>query len=216
MYRILKRFLDLVLAVLALLIVLPFFIIIIVILKFTGEGEVFYLQKRIGYKNQYFFIFKFATMLKNSLNLGTGSITLKDDFRVTKFGKILRKTKLNELPQILNVIKGDLSIVGPRPLVDSTFNAYEKETQNNIYNVKPGITGIGSIIFRDEETLISEANDPHLFYKQNIAPLKGKVELWYQKNASLYIDLKIIFLTAWVIFFTKSKLYNKWFKKLPK
>ena len=137
---------------------------------------------------------------------GYGSITLQNDFRVTKFGKILRKTKLNELPQIINILKGDISIVGPRPLVLNDFKAYPKNIQDIIYDVKPGLTGLGSLIFRDEEKIISENSDhknPHKYYKKYIAPYKGSLELYYQKNKSLILDFKIIFLTALVIIFQK-------------
>ena len=103
------------------LILLPLLLPIAVLLRFTAEGEIFYLQERIGYKNSKFKIWKFATMLKNSLDIGTGSITLENDFRVTKFGKFLRKTKINELPQIYNVIKVDISIVGPRPILEQDW-----------------------------------------------------------------------------------------------
>jgi lipopolysaccharide/colanic/teichoic acid biosynthesis glycosyltransferase len=216
MYKILKRLLDLFIAGITFVIFLPLFIPIVIGQKLTGEGYVFYFQKRIGYKNTYFYIWKFATMLKDSPNMGTGSITLRNDPRVTPMGKFLRPTKLNEFPQVINVLKGDLSIVGPRPLVDRTFNAYSKEVQELIYNVKPGITGIGSIVFRDEESLISNSNEnPHIFYKRVIAPYKGTLELWYQKNASMYTDIMIIFLTAWAIIFKSSQLHYKIFKNLP-
>ena len=218
MYGFFKRLLDLVVSSISLIILLPIFIPIIIVLRFSGEGEVFYFQERYGFHNSKFQIFKFATMLKNSINMGTGSITLKNDPRVTKVGFFLRKTKINELPQIINILKGDISLVGPRPLVTKTFNAYSEEIQKKIYNVKPGLTGIGSIIFRDEESIISDVSneDPHDFYKRVIAPYKGELELWYQKNKSLFLDLQLIFMTAWVILFPTSKLYKKWFKDLPK
>ena len=150
--------------------------------------------------------------------MGTGSITLQNDPRVTKIGSFLRKTKINELPQIINILKGDISLVGPRPLVTKTFEAYTEDVQAKIYNVKPGLTGIGSIIFRDEESIISAVKDedPHQFYKRVIAPYKGDLELWYQNNNSFVLDLKLIFMTAWVILFPNSRLYEKWFKDLPK
>lgn len=155
-------------------------------------------------------------MLKNSPNMGTGSITLRNDPRITPMGGFLRKTKINELPQIINIIKGDISLVGPRPLVDRTFNAYTEEVQNKVYNVKPGLTGIGSIVFRDEEALVSNYNgDPHEFYRNKIAPYKGALEMWYQQNASFLLDLKLIFLTAWVVLFPKSDLVYQTFKDLP-
>ncbi len=218
MYNFFKRLLDIIVSFIALIILLPVFIPIIIILRFSAEGEVFFFQERYGIYNSRFQIWKFATMLKNSMNIGTGSITLKSDPRVTKIGSFLRKTKINELPQIINILKGDISLVGPRPLVSKTFLAYNTEIQSKIYNVKPGLTGIGSIIFRDEESIISsiKEEDPHKFYKRVIAPYKGKLEMWYQENCTFLLDLQLIFLTAWVILFSDSKLYEKWFKDLPK
>ncbi len=187
------------------------------ILKFTGEGEIFYLQKRLGYLNNEFKIIKFATMVKNSPNIGTGSLTLRDDPRVLPFGKFLRKSKINELPQIFNVIIGNMSIVGPRPQMKVDFDKFPPKKRNEIYKSKPGITGIGSIIFRDEEKWISNFNgDKHEFYKNKIAPYKTEVELWYYKNQSIFVDFKLVILTAWVIIFTNSDYVERIFKSLPK
>ena len=218
MYSFLKRLLDIIVSFITLLILLPLFIPIVIALRLTAAGEVFYFQERIGLNNSRFQIWKFATMLKNSMNMGTGSITLQNDFRVTPIGKFLRKTKINELPQIINILKGDISLVGPRPLVTKTFSAYSAEVQEQIYKVKPGLTGIGSIIFRDEESIISAVKDedPHEFYKRVIAPYKGELEMWYQDHRTFFLDLQLIFMTAWVILFPESRLYEKWFKDLPK
>ena len=218
MYKFSKRSLDIITSLLALVILSPLLLPIVIVLSLSGEGYVFYFQERIGMKRVTFKIIKFATMLKDSPNLGSGSITLAGDWRVTKPGRFLRKTKINELPQILNILKGDISLVGPRPLVKKTFSAYSEEIQSKIYNVKPGLTGIGSIIFRDEESIISSIKDedPHEFYKRIIAPYKGELEMWYQQHNSFFLDLQLIFLTAWVIIFPSSKLYEKWFKDLPK
>ena len=131
MYSFLKRLLDIIVSFITLIILLPLFIPIVVALRLTAEGEVFYFQDRIGLNNSRFQIWKFATMLKNSMNMGTGSITLQNDFRVTPIGKFLRKTKINELPQIINILKGDISLVGPRPLVTKTFSAYSAEVFND-------------------------------------------------------------------------------------
>jgi lipopolysaccharide/colanic/teichoic acid biosynthesis glycosyltransferase len=216
MYLIFKRLLDLVISLIGMIVLLPLFAVLVVILRFTAEGEVFYFQKRIGFKNKNFDIWKFATMLKNSASKGSGTITLRNDPRVTGIGKFLRKSKLNELPQIINVLKGDLSVVGPRPLDDKAFNAYPEEIRNLVYNSKPGITGVGSIVFRDEERWISASSlPPRVFYTKHIAPHKGALEIWYLNNASFFTDLKIIFLTAWVIIFTESNLIYKVFKDLP-
>lgn len=214
MYKLIKRITDILIATIALILLSPIVIPSIIILFFTGEHRVFYFQKRMGYKNKLFNIWKFATMLKNSPNMGTGEITLRNDYRVTTFGKILRMTKVNELPQVVNVFKGDMSIVGPRPLMEVSFKQYPDEVQQKIYNSKPGMTGIGSLIFRDEEKIVSDAPDPRAMYII-IYRYKGKLELWYQEHASLYTDFMIIFLTAWSILFPKNKLTNKVFKDLP-
>lgn len=215
MYFFIKRFFDFLFSLIALAILSPLLIPIIIILKLTGEHEVFYFQKRIGYKNKEFNIAKFATMMKNSPNIGTGEITLRNDPRVTPIGKFLRKTKINELPQIINVLIGDMSIVGPRPLMKKSFDLYAPEVQASIYITRPGITGIGSVIFRDEEKIISESKDIQATYKQ-VFQYKGKVEMWYQKRISFYTDFMIIFLTAWCIIFPHSQLVYRVFPSLPK
>ncbi|RYY49523.1 MAG: sugar transferase [Chitinophagaceae bacterium] len=215
MYRSAKRVLDIIIASLALILLSPVLIPVSIILLFTGEKEVFYFQKRIGYHNRPFDIYKFATMLKNSPNIGTGEITLRNDPRVTAFGKFLRMSKINELPQVINVLKGDMSIVGPRPLMQVSFDIYNEEVQQKIYLSKPGITGIGSVVFRDEEKIVSEAVDPKEAYTNLIYPYKGRLELWYLENASLITDLKIIFLTGWSILFPQNNLIEKLFKNLP-
>ncbi len=215
MYPFLKRCIDLLLATIALIILSPILIPVVIILKLTGEHEIFYFQERVGYKNKLFNIWKFATMLKNSPSIGTGEITLRNDPRVMPFGAFLRKTKINELPQVINVLRGDMSIVGARPLMIVSFELYDEQVKSTIYNLPPGITGLGSLIFRDEEKLISNAADPREMYKQ-IYPYKGQLEMWYQQHASLWVDAKIIFLTAWSIVFSNNNLADKFFKNLPK
>jgi lipopolysaccharide/colanic/teichoic acid biosynthesis glycosyltransferase len=217
MYPFIKRFFDICISIIVLLILSPLLLPIAIALRLTGEGYIFYRQRRIGFQNQYFDILKFATMLKNSPNMGTGSITLRNDPRLLPMGKFLRKTKINELPQVINVLIGNMSWVGPRPLVDKTFNAYSQEIRHKVYVSKPGITGIGSVIFRDEEELISNAKlPPHEFYEQTIAPYKGELEIWYNRHKNFGVDFLILFLTAWVVVFPKSKLMYKIFRDLPK
>jgi lipopolysaccharide/colanic/teichoic acid biosynthesis glycosyltransferase len=212
----LKRIIDILLALIALLILLPVFIPVMLVLLFSGEHEVFYLQKRVGYKNIPFKIWKFTTMVKNSVNMGTGSLTIRNDPRVLPFGRLLRKTKINELPQIVNVLIGNMSIVGARPQLQVDFDTFSASVQAKIYNTPPGITGVGSIIFRDEEKWVSEApGDKHEFYRDHIAPYKGEVEMWYQENISLYTDVMLIVITAWVIVSPESELIFKVFKSLP-
>ena len=212
-----KRLIDLFISIVSLIILFPLLFTVIIILKFTGEGEVFYLQKRLGFLNKKFYIIKFATMQKNSPSIGSGSLTLREDPRVLPFGKILRKSKINELPQIFNVIAGSMSIVGPRPQMQVDFDKFPIYKRNKIYKSKPGITGIGSIIFRDEEKWISDFDgDKHQFYKDKIAPYKAEVEIWYYHNQSIILDFKLIFLTAWVIIFPNSNIIDKFLKSLPK
>jgi len=211
-----KRLIDILLSLISITVFLPFGIIIIIILKLTGEGEIFYFQKRVGLYGNDFYLYKFATMMKNSSKIGTKNITLRNDPRVLPFGKLLRKTKLNEMPQIMNVIKGDLSIVGPRPLTRDHYNMIPDIYRKKIKKIKPGITGIGSIIFRDEEYLISNNDDPEKFYKEKIAPYKGQLEYWYFDNKSILIDIKIILITVIVIIFPKSNVHKKFFDDLPK
>lgn len=216
MYKYIKRFFDFLFSLIALIILSPLLLPIMIIMKFTGEHYIFYFQKRIGYKNKYFDIWKFATMLKNSPNMGTGTITLRNDPRLLPLGKFLRKSKINELPQIINVLIGNMSIVGPRPLVDKTFNAYPEAIRPHIYDSKPGITGVGSVFFRDEEALISASGrPPHEYYEAVVAPYKGELEIWYNRRKSFYVDFMLIFLTVWVVLFPKSKLMFRIFKDLP-
>ena len=218
MYELVKRVFDFIVALIVISILLPFLIPISIVLRCTAEGEIFYTQERMGFKNHKFKIFKFATMLKDSLNLGTGSITLTGDFRVTSIGKYLRSSKINELPQLYNILKGDISIVGPRPVLEQDWLLYPDIVRDKIYDVKPGLTGIGSIIFRDEESIVSNIkdDDPHIYFKRVIAPFKGELEIWYQEHRSFLLDFKLILMTAWVILIPATKLYEKWFKDLPK
>ena len=147
MYLFIKRFIDIILATLALVILSPILIPCMVILLLTGEHEIFYFQKRIGYGNKPFYIWKFATMVKNSPNMGTGAFTLRNDPRVTKFRKFLRMSKINELPQIINVLKGDMSLVGPRPKI--------VEHQLGVLPCRPGITGAATLVFANEEGVLA-------------------------------------------------------------
>lgn len=216
MYRIIKRLADIIVSVIAILLFLPFLIPIALLLKLTGEGYIFYYQDRIGYKNTKFQIWKFATMLKASPALGTGSITLQNDWRLTPMGKFLRSTKINEVPQVVNILLGDMSIIGPRPLMEVDFLKFSAEVQAVFYNVRPGLTGIASVIFRDEEQFYSNTDmDPHAYDEKYIAPYKGDLEIWYQQHCSLKTDLLITFLTVVVVFAPKNQWVYKFFKDLP-
>jgi lipopolysaccharide/colanic/teichoic acid biosynthesis glycosyltransferase len=217
MYPVVKRFFDIVFSLLAIIILLPLFIPIIILLLLTGEHEVFFRQDRVGFHNEIFRIWKFATMLRNSPNMGSGDVTTRNDPRVTKMGQFLRISKLNELPQLINILTGDMSFVGPRPLMKAGFDRYSDEMKAKVYQAKPGLTGIGSIVFRDEELIITRSTlPPHECYRQVILPYKGAVEVWYQQHISFFTDCMILFLTGWYIVFSNSNLVYKVFPSLPR
>ena len=210
-----ERFFDIFFSGLALLVLSPLLMPIIFILRFSGEGEIFFLQERIGKGGKVFKLLKFATMLKNSPNIGTGSVTMKDDPRVLPVGKFLRKTKINELPQLLNIFFGDMSIIGPRPLTAQTFGSYSLETQEIVKKVRPGLSGIGSIIFRGEEEIMHGESASIDFYNNIIAPYKGSLEEWFVSKKGIYIYFLAIFITAWAVFFPSTKIAWRVFRDLP-
>ncbi len=216
MYPLLKRFFDIVFSLIALVILMPILLPVVLILLFTGEHAVFYKQERVGYKNKIFNILKFATMLKNSPNMGSKDLTTRNDPRVLPFGIFLRKSKLNEMPQLINILIGDMSFVGPRPLMKSGFDRYSDEMKSKVYNVKPGLTGIGSIVFRDEELIITNSKlTPEATYRDIILPYKGALEIWYQTHQNFYTDFMLMFLTGWYVLFPYSRLVHKVFPTLP-
>ncbi len=209
------RTLDVLCSGLALLVIGPLLLIVMLILRFTGEGEVFFRQQRVGKGGQMFSLLKFATMLKDSPNLGTGLLTVKGDPRVLPFGKLLRKTKLNELPQLWNIFVGDMSIIGPRPQARPHFEVFPSHVKEVLKTVKPGLSGIGSIMFRDEEEILERAEDKEWFYAEVIAPYKGEVECWYIQRRSVGLYITLILLTVHAVLFSDSRLYRKVLKDLP-
>ncbi|MBL96681.1 MAG: lipid carrier--UDP-N-acetylgalactosaminyltransferase [Legionellales bacterium] len=209
------RFFDILFSGIALLVLLPLLLPIILILRFTGEGEIFFLQERIGKGGKNFRLFKFATMLKNSPNIGTGTVTMRDDPRVLPFGTFLRKTKINELPQLLNIFFGDMSVIGPRPLTTQTFGAYSENTQSILQQVRPGLSGVGSIIFRREEEIMHGATASLEYYAKVIAPYKGALEEWFVLNKSLYIYFVAIFVTTFTVLIPSCRIAWRVFKDLP-
>lgn len=210
MYFVLKRLLDIFCSALALLVLSPLLLTVVIVLRYSGERKVFYLQERIGERNTRFGLVKFVTMLMNSP--ASGAITVKNDPRILPVGRFLRKTKINELPQLFNVLKGDMAIVGPRPLADQTFNYYSDELKSIIHQMKPGLTGLGSLVFRDEEAILFESDkDLEHCYQEDISPLKGLLEKWYFENRSFLVDLKLIIATAIAVVFSSSRFYLSWF-----
>ena len=210
-----QRFFDFIFSSLALIFLLPLFFLIAVMLRVTGEGEILFKQKRIGKDGNLFQLIKFATMLKNSPNMATGTITVNCDPRILPFGKILRKTKINELPQLINVLLGDMSIVGPRPLTHQTFDAYTPEVQKKIKAIVPGLSGIGSIIFRNEENILGADSDPKYFYNSVVAPYKGSLEVWYAENRSLKNYFLVIFATLAAVINPRTSIVWLIFSDLP-
>jgi lipopolysaccharide/colanic/teichoic acid biosynthesis glycosyltransferase len=210
------RILDIFLSSLALIVFFPFGLLIALILKCTGEGEIFYIQERIGKGGRRFGLVKFATMLKNSPAIGAGDITLKDDPRVLPVGKFLRKTKLNEVPQLINILVGDMSVVGPRPQTLKNFEYFPPEGKQVILSMRPGLTGIGSIVFRDEETIVAcSGKSVEECYRQIIGPYKAELEAWYQDRQNVITYFLLIAVTAWVIIHPCSETYRHIWPSLP-
>ena len=210
-----QRLFDVCVAVVALFILSPLLFLVAFCLRFSGEGEIFYRQERIGYKRERFRVFKFATMVKNSPNIGSGTLTMANDARVLPLGKVLRKTKINELPQLLNIFFGDLGLVGPRPLVPEGESHYGEKKSEIIRSVRPGVTGIGSLVLRDEEAFYAHRSDAHDFYKNIISPYKFSLEEWYIERQTFFLDIKIMLLTAAAIFWPDFSPWS-FFRDLPR
>lgn len=212
-----KRALDVLLSLLALIVLLPLLIVVAVVLRCTGEGYVFYRQPRVGYQGRVFHLCKFVTMLKDSPNLPGGVLTAKNDPRILPFGRTLRATKINEIPQLWNVLRGDMSLIGPRPQAPAHFDVFPEHVKREIVKVRPGLSGIGSIVFRDEESILAGCNtDQKDFYANDIAPYKGELEIWYVQHRAMGLDLLLIFLTVQVVLFPGALCCLKLLKDLPK
>lgn len=209
------RFIDISISICALIFLMPLFAIIIPLLKCTGEGEIFFKQNRVGQFGKSFKVIKFATMLKDSPNIGSGTITSKNDQRILPVGKFLRKTKINELPQFLNVLFGEMSLIGPRPHAKRDLSGIHSEVLEELLKLKPGLSGIGSIVFRNEEEILNKLDDPRPFYDDVIAPYKASLELWYSRNKSLYLNLQLIFITLRVVLNKRSVNVYDVFLGLP-
>ena len=210
------RFFDIIFSLLGIIILLPFMIPIIILLKLTGEHDIFYIQKRIGVGEKEFGLYKFATMQRNSSKMAGGLFTSENDSRILPLGKFLRKTKINEIPQILNIFLGQMSLVGSRPQVPSHFDYYSDEVKSKIKNLRPGLTGVGSIVFRNEEDVLSKlGEDKDNYYKSIIVPYKGELEVWYSNNKTILLYFKIIIATFLVVLFPKSTYFKKILANIP-
>lgn len=210
------RFFDILFSGVAIIILLPFMIPIMIALKLTGEHYIFYQQERIGKGGKPFYILKFATMLKDSPNMPGGVLTQKNDPRILPMGKFLRKTKINELPQLVNIFIGQMSFIGPRPQAKQHYDLYSIEVKQAIDKIPPGLSGIGSLVFRDEEDMLSRISvDRNLFHDTVIAPYKGELEVWFSKNRNLKNYFKLIFMTVDAVLHPDSKKWRTAFKDLP-
>jgi len=192
-----KRIFDLIFTVPGLIVLLPFFVLIALWIKLDSKGPVFYRQERVGRYGETFKIYKFRTMVKNADKIG-GAITIGDDPRITKVGRFLRKYKIDELPQLINVLKGEMSLVGPRPEVSKYVNLYTSE-QREVLNLMPGITDPASIKYRNENILLAASRDtyeasydPEQVYIQEIMPDKIRINLEYASRATIFTDFKVV------------------------
>jgi len=189
----LKRLFDIIFSCFGLIVTSPLIILSAILIKIDSKGPVFYRGLRVGRFGKPFKMYKFRTMVVNADKIG-GPSTSDDDPRLTKVGKFIRKYKLDELPQLINVFKGEMSIVGPRPEVPSEVETYNEE-EKKILNVKPGITDYASLTFHNEGEILRGSADPHQTYKEKIRPEKLRLALKYVEEHSFWIDLKIIFKT---------------------
>jgi len=216
MSALLIRFFDILFSSVAIVVLLPFMIPIMIGLKLTGEHYIFYLQPRVGKGGHDFMVLKFATMLKDSPNMPGGVLTQKNDPRILPMGRFLRKTKINELPQLVNILIGQMSVVGPRPQARRHYELYSEAVRKEIDKVPPGLTGIGSVVFRDEEAILDEIpGDRDHFHDTVIAPYKGELEVWWTRHRTIGNYFKLIFLTAWALVSPRTALWKRWFKGLP-
>jgi lipopolysaccharide/colanic/teichoic acid biosynthesis glycosyltransferase len=192
------RFLDFLFSFLGLILLSPFLFFIGLIIKLSSKGSVFYKQSRVGLNGVDFYVFKFRTMRQNSDKLGLITVGGRDP-RVTSVGYFLRKSKLDELPQLLNVLIGDMSLVGPRPEVKKYVDLYTLE-QRKVLSLRPGITDWASIYYRDENEILGNSKNPEDDYVNIIIPNKIKYNLIYVNNYTFFEYFKIIFNTFFVIF----------------
>lgn len=209
------RFFDILFSGLAIIVLFPFMIPIVIGLKLTGEHDIFYLQERIGKGGKPFKVIKFATMLRNSPNLPGGLITMDKDPRILPMGNFLRRTKINELPQLLNIFIGQMSVVGYRPFAKKHYELYLPEVKAEINKIVPGLSGIGSVVFRNEEEILHKVENPNFFHDNIITPYKGKLECWYVQHRNITNYFKCIIWTVIVVINPKNTGWQKAFKNLP-
>ena len=192
-----KRLFDVVAAVAGLLVLSPLFALVALAIKLTSPGPVFFRQERVGRDFRPFRIYKFRTMVVDAPKLG-GQITAGRDPRITSIGHLLRKTKLDELPQLLNVLSGEMSLVGPRPEVPKYVEMFRPQFAE-VLSVRPGITDLASVKYRDENEILGQADDPEAAYVNQVLPDKLALATEYVRRASFWFDVRLIFATFWKV-----------------
>lgn len=192
-----KRVFDIISSCIVLFLLLPLFMVIAIFIKLDSKGTVFFKQKRMGRNFRPFMLCKFRSMVMDAPKKGL-AVTSGGDPRITKIGRFLRKTKLDELPQLINVFNGDISIVGPRPEVEKYVEMF-KDDYKEILQVKPGITDYATIEFRDEEDVLKKFQNPEDGYIKEVLPKKIELYKRYIKGKGFFVDMKLIFLTLWKI-----------------
>lgn len=188
-----KRLFDIIVSVIALILLSPLFFIIALIIKITSPGPVFYKGKRVGEGGKIFFMHKFRSMVANADKIGT-DLTKHEDPRITKFGKFLRQTKIDEIPNLIDVLIGNMSLVGPRP-ESPQYTKYYDDRQKKVLNIKPGITGLAQLENRHEDLKLKDQEDPEKYYIQELMPKKLEIDLYYLENRNLMMDIIILFRT---------------------
>jgi lipopolysaccharide/colanic/teichoic acid biosynthesis glycosyltransferase len=201
------RLTDILASCLALIALLPLLLLTAILLRSTGEGEVLFFQKRIGRGGAPFFLIKFVTMIKHSPLIGSGEVTLENDERVLPVGSFLRKSKINEIPQLINVLKGDMSLIGCRPQTQKYWNCFTNSQREVLAKHRPGLSGVSSILLRDEEAYLALFSDPVVADETVLMPFKGRVEEWYAENASFDKYIRLILLTLIKVLLPKSTHY---------
>lgn len=210
------RICDVLFSAAALALLAPLFLLVAIVLRFTGEGEVFFSQERIGANLRRFKVLKFVTMKKDSPNIGTGTLTVKNDPRILPIGKFLRDSKINELPQLLNILVGQMSLIGPRPLTSQTLPNIDEGRIQTIYAVKPGLSGVASVYFRDEESLLPEGDEGLEIYNKAVAPFKAELDEWFASRRTFRTYCALIVLTVAVIIKPSARqLLYYFFDDLP-
>ena len=198
-YNITKRLFDIIFSLIGLVITFPLWCLIAFLIKLDSPGPIFYKGTRVGKKGKLFKILKFRSMVPDAEKLG-GPSTSADDFRLTKIGKLLRKYNLDELPQLINILKGEMSFVGPRPEVPQEVETYSKKVKEIILSVKPGLTDLATLSNIHEEEVLKGSPDPHKTYREKIKPEKIRLSLEYVRRRSFLLDIKILIKTLLVAF----------------